>query len=82
MDEAAVARSLGESGLVASAEGVRPSAGGGRRRRESREWRGGRMSNTCGGGSVEEVGGVVAVGMMWSVRLVVKIFSLSTLFRV
>lgn len=27
------------------------------------------MSNSCGGGSVLEGGGVVAVGMMWSVRV-------------
>ncbi len=37
MDEAAVARSLGDMGVVVSGEGVRPSADAGRRRRESRE---------------------------------------------
>ena len=68
-----MARSLGERGAVVSGDGVRPSAEGGRRRRESREWRGGRMSNNCGGGSVDGVGGVVAVGMVGSVRVVVVV---------
>ena len=31
------------------------------------------MSNSCGGGRVLEVGWVVAVGMMWSVKVVVVI---------
>lgn len=66
MAEAAVARSLGESGVVVSGVGVRPSVEGGRRRRERREWRGGRMSKSWGGGSVL----VDDVGMMWSVRSV------------
>lgn len=82
MEDAAVERSLGEMGLVVSGKGVRPSAGGGRRRRESRAWRGGRMSNSCGGGSVEEVGVGVAVGMLWSVRVVVEVSSLFTLLCV
>lgn len=47
MDEAAVARSLGERGVVG--EGVRAS---GRRRRVRRVWRGGRMSKRGGGGLV------------------------------
>ena len=68
MEDAAVARSLGERGVLASGEGVRPSVEGGRRRRARREWRGGRMSNSCGGGRVSEVGGVVAVGMMGSFK--------------
>lgn len=67
MEEAAVARSLGDRGVVVSGDGVRPSADGGSRRRESREWRGGRMSNSCGGGSVSAAGGLaVAVGMVVS----------------
>lgn len=66
MDDAAVARSLGERGAVAvvSGEGVVPSRECGRRRRERRAWRGGRMSKRWGGGRVEGGGGDVAVGMM------------------
>ena len=64
MDDAAVARSLGDKGAIVSGEGVVPSREGGSRRRERRAWRGGRMSKSCGGGSVEEGGGDVAVGMM------------------
>ena len=65
MEEAAVARSLGDKGVFVSDDGVRPSADGGRRRRESREWRGGRISNNCGGGSVSVAGAlVIAVGMI------------------
>lgn len=70
MEDAAVARSLGDSGVIVSVAGVRPSADGGRRRRESRECRGGRMSNSCAGGSVLGAGWfVVAVGMMWNVHV-------------
>ncbi len=82
MDEAAVVRSLGDMGVVASDEGVRPSAEGGRRRRERREWRGGRMSKSWGGGRVEGVDGLVAVGIMWSVRgAVVDVFRDSRSWR-
>lgn len=61
-DEAAVARSLGDMGVVVSGEGVRGSTRGeeGRRRRVRREWRGGRRSKSWGGGR----GVVVAVGMV------------------
>lgn len=31
------------------------------------------MSNSCGGGSVLGVGGVVAAGMVWSVRVVMVV---------
>lgn len=64
MDDAAVARSLGDMGAIVSGEGVVPSREGGSTRRERRAWRGGRMSKSCGGGSVEEGGGDVAVGIM------------------
>ena len=71
MEDAAVARSLGDSGVVLSGVGVRPSVEGGSRRRERREWRGGRMSKSWGGGSVLGGWGLVdGVGMMWSVRSV------------
>lgn len=70
MEEAAVARSLGDSGVIVSVAGVRPSADGGRSRRDSRECRGGRMSNSCAGGSVLRTGWfVVAVGMMCNVNV-------------
>ena len=72
MGDAAVARSLGDSGVVLSGVGVRPSVEGGRRRRrrERREWRGGRMSKSWGGGSVlGGWGSVDGVGMMWSVKV-------------
>lgn len=69
-EDAAVARSLGDSGVIVSVAGVRPSVDGGRRRRESRECRGGRMSNSCAGGSVLGTGWfVVAVGMMCDVNV-------------
>lgn len=57
MDDAAVARSLGDRGAVVSGEGVVPSREGGRSRRERRVWRGGRMSKSWGGGRGEGEGG-------------------------
>lgn len=54
---------------MVSGEGVEGSVGDGKRRRERRAWRGGRMSKIWGGGraglvvAVEE-GGIVAMGIL------------------
>lgn len=67
--DAAAPSSFGEMGVIVSGEGVDESVGSrGRRRRERREWRGGRRSNVWGDGRVFAVVDlgvrVVAIGIV------------------
>ncbi len=70
--DAAAPIPLGEMGVIVSGEGVDESVGLlGRRRRERREWRGGRRSNVRGDGRVFAAVGlgvrVVAMGIVGEV---------------